>query len=140
MNSLATILLVLTVCAMSSGCYHATVTTGLTPGTQTIDQPWAKGWVMGLVPPETVDAASQCASGVAKVETQLSFLNQIVSGLTFGIFTPMHITVTCAASSADANSSISIPDGTHQDEVINILTDAADASAETGSSMYVHFE
>lgn len=30
------------------------------------------------------------------VETQVSFLNQLVGALTFGIYTPMHITVTCA--------------------------------------------
>ncbi|NNK65052.1 MAG: hypothetical protein HKO98_17750, partial [Gemmatimonadetes bacterium] len=31
------------------------------------------------------------------VETQHSFLNGLVAGLTFGIFTPMTITVTCGA-------------------------------------------
>jgi hypothetical protein len=80
-----------------SGCYHATVETGLTPGPQTIDVNWASGWIYGLVPPSTVEAMDRCTNGVARVETQLSFLNQLVSGLTFGIFTPMQINVTCAA-------------------------------------------
>ena len=76
-----------------SGCYHATVETGLTPGPQTIDVNWASGWIYGLVPPSTVEAMDRCTNGVARVETQLSFLNQLVSGLTFGIFTPMQINV-----------------------------------------------
>ena len=76
---------------MVAGCYHASVTTGRTPSAQVIDQPWALSFVYGLVPPSTVDAASQCSDGVAMVETELSFLNQVVSALTFGIVTPMHI-------------------------------------------------
>ena len=45
--------LLATVVALS-GCYHATIETGLPPGTQTLEQPWASSWVYGLVPPETV--------------------------------------------------------------------------------------
>ena len=139
-KSISSILVVAFVSVMMSGCYHATVTTGLTPGTQVIDQPWAAGWVLGLVPPETVDAAAECASGVAKVETQLSFLNQVVSSITFGIFTPMHITVTCAAASSDIAPSFSIPEGAQQENVIETFSNAADEAAETGSSIFVHFE
>ena len=65
-----------------SGCYHATIDTGLPRGTQTIEQPWASGWVFGLVPPETVEAASRCPNGVARVETTLSFLNLLVRVIT----------------------------------------------------------
>ncbi len=79
-----------------AGCYHATVDTGLTPSTVKIEKHWASGWIYGLVPPSTVETAQKCTSGVAKVETQLSFANQLVNFLTFGIYTPMDITVTCA--------------------------------------------
>jgi len=79
------------------GCYHVTVNTGLTPGTKVISQPWATSFVAGLVPPKTVEAREQCgAAGVARVETQHSFLNSLVAALTFSIFTPMQIDVTCA--------------------------------------------
>lgn len=77
-------------------CYHATVETGLVPGPQTLEQKWASGWIYGLVPPATVEAMQRCPNGVARVETKLSFLNQLVSGLTLGIYTPMEIVVTCA--------------------------------------------
>ncbi len=80
-----------------SGCYHAKVTVSdARPSTVVLDKPWASGWIYGLVPPPELDATEKCDKGVAMVETRLSFLNQLVSGLTFGIYTPMHIRVTCA--------------------------------------------
>jgi hypothetical protein len=83
------------------GCYHVTVNTGLTPGTKVISQQWATSFVFGLVPPKTVEAREQCgAAGVARVESQISFLNGLVSALTFSIFTPMQIDVTCAQGAA----------------------------------------
>lgn len=81
-----------------TGCYHATIETGRAPSPQQIDIPWANSFVYGLVPPATVDAEAECASGVARVETQHSFLNGLVQLLTWGIYTPMHITVTCASA------------------------------------------
>jgi len=82
----------------AAGCYHATVETGLPASTQVVSQKWASGWILGLVPPKTVAAASMCPNGVARVETQLSFLNQVVRMLTIGIYSPMEIRVTCASS------------------------------------------
>lgn len=82
------------------GCYHATISTGAIPSTQVVEKSFASGWVYGLVPPSTVETAAQCPDGVAKVETKLSFLNQLVGALTFGIYTPMSIRVTCAAAKA----------------------------------------
>lgn len=87
---------------LTAGCYHATIETGATPSTQVINKSFASGWIYGLVPPSTVSTAAQCPGGVARVETQLSFVNQLVSFLTLGIYTPMRITVTCAAGAAAA--------------------------------------
>lgn len=94
----------LTLGAVTAGCYHATIETGLEPGTQTVHKTFAASWIAGLVPPSTVSAASQCTSGVARVETQLSFVNQLVGLLTLGIYTPMEIKVTCAASRSGSRS------------------------------------
>jgi len=94
-------LAVLGLVAATAGCYHATVETGLTPGSTTVETPWAHSFLYGLVPPATVDAASDCSSGVSRVETQLSFLNMVANAITFGIYSPMHITVTCAAGSME---------------------------------------
>jgi hypothetical protein len=81
---------------LATGCYHATIETGLQPSPQTVEKKWASGFIFGLVPPSTIETKAKCANGVAKVETQLSFLNQLVSALTLGIYTPMDIRATCA--------------------------------------------
>jgi hypothetical protein len=79
-----------------AGCYHATVETGATPSTVVIDKPFASSWIYGLVPPETMSTAQRCPNGPAKVETQHTFVNELVGILTLGIYTPMQIRVTCA--------------------------------------------
>jgi len=91
---------------LSAGCFHASVETGMKPGTDRIEKEWANSWVFGLVAPETIEAQSKCTTGVSKVETQHSFLNALVAFFTIQIYTPMDITVTCAAGS----SSIQSPD------------------------------
>ena len=98
MRSFPSVLLV-TVLA-STGCYHATISTGAPTSLEVIEQPFASSYIYGLVPPKTVETAAKCPSGVAKVETRQSFLNGLVGALTLGIYTPMTIKVTCAARSA----------------------------------------
>jgi hypothetical protein len=85
-------------------CYHATVETGAPPSSEVISKSFASGWIYGLVPPSTVSTTSKCAHGPARIETQLSFVNQLVSFLTLGIYTPMEIRVACAASSVRAEA------------------------------------
>lgn len=82
--------------ALTGACYHATIETGLTPSATTLEKEWASAWIYGLVPPSPVATAQKCPNGVAKIETQLSFTNQLVTFLTGGIYTPMAIKVTCA--------------------------------------------
>ncbi len=97
-TTLAALLLLL-----SSGCYHASIESGMKPGNDKIEKEWASSFVFGLVPPDTVEAQSKCTSGVSKVETIHSFLNALVAFFTIQIYTPMQITVTCAAGpTADA--------------------------------------
>lgn len=93
-------LLLASVLLIVPGCYHAQVATDKAPSTQTIDQPFANSWIFGLVPPPVVETAEECPDGVARAETRLSFVNMLVGNLTFGIYTPMHIKVTCAAGAS----------------------------------------
>ena len=79
-----------------AACWHATIETGLTPSNQVIEKDFASAWIIGLVPPKTLETQAKCPTGVAKVETKLSFLNQLVAFLTLDIYTPMMIKVTCA--------------------------------------------
>ncbi len=127
-----------------SGCYNAVVMTDKTPSNVVIDQPWAMGFVYGLVPPTPIDASETCTDGIAKVETKLSFLNQLVSALTFGIVTPMHITVTCAepGSTADAggiddNQTITVPDDATDEELQEIYKYASDLAVKHDKPIYV---
>ena len=89
---------------LSAGCYHATVETGAPASNETVTKAWASGWIFGLVPPSTVETVSKCPNGVSKVETQLSFVNQLVSFLTLYIYTPMSIKATCSARRSADNT------------------------------------
>ena len=126
------------------GCYHATIETGAAPSLQTVEKPWAAGWLYGLVPPSLVETAAKCPDGVAKVETQLSFLNMLAQALTLGIYSPMNIKVTCAQSS---NAELTPPsDRVRVDEEADLeeqredITAAAIRSADLGRPVYVIFE
>jgi hypothetical protein len=134
MHSLARKGTVLAFALLGAGCYHAVVDTGLTPSGQTIEKPWAHGFIYGLVPPSTIETAQKCPNGVAKVETQLSFLNQVASFLTAGIYTPMTITVRCAASGTALNAPTAVPA-----EAGRALDWAARESARTGEPVYLRF-
>jgi hypothetical protein len=83
---------------LCGACYHVTVITGAPPATTpTIDKQWQNTFVYGLVPPAELSAKEGCAQGVAQVDTERSFLNGLVGAITWSIYTPMHVTVTCAS-------------------------------------------
>jgi len=119
------------------GCYHATVDTGVAPSDVVIQKRWASGWVFGLVPPSVTATAAQCPSGVAKVETRLSFLNQVVSFFTMSIYTPMEIRVTCAVGVEPAAVAMTIPESASSEDWQAALAAAADRSAEVEGPVYL---
>jgi hypothetical protein len=122
-------------------CYHATIETGLTPSTQVLDQSFASSWIYGLVPPKTVETASRCPDGVAKVETQHTFLNQLVGFLTLGIYTPMHIRVTCAQAATSASgAALTVPANADDAGVRRAFGVAAHLAAHEGRAVLVQFE
>jgi len=127
--------------AVLPACYHATIETGAKPSTTVIKKGFASGWIYGLVPPKTVEAAAQCPNGVARVETQLSFVNQLVSFLTLGIYTPMQIDVTCAEGHMMGSSGgdVVVPAGGGRAEMEAALETAVARAAETGSAVLVRF-
>jgi hypothetical protein len=94
MRRFASLVVAAVVC---SGCYHVTVITGAPPSAQTIDLPWQMSFAFGLVPPPAVATNPPCTQGVARVETERSFLNGLASAVTSGIVTPIHAMVTCAS-------------------------------------------
>ncbi len=129
-------------CVALVACHHATIDTGLEPSLRTIHEPWANSWIAGLVPPNTVETAEKCASGVSRVETQRTFLNGLVGILTLGIYTPMEIKVTCAASSAAAmpdQADVSIGEGASLAEVQLAFMQAADQAVEQRRPVFVQY-
>ena len=132
---------ILAVIAVVGGCFNARIETGLTPSQEVIRQGWAPSWIYGAVSPPTVDAASACPNGVAQVHTYRSFLNMLVSGLTFGIFTPMAINVTCAQAGGDDEASgaseVRIDASASMEEKVQQFQEAVDLSAETGKGVIV---
>ena len=127
-----------------AGCYHATIDTGLAPGPKTVEM-WKHSWMAGLVPPSVVEAQSECENGVARVETQQSFLNGLVGALTSGIYTPMTVIVTCAAddmssAAVDSASVVTVPYGSDYEEIMDAFGRAADKAVAAEQPAYVQFK
>jgi len=123
-------------------CYHATIETGLAASNEIIAESFASSWIYGLVPPKPVSAMAKCRSGVSKVETQLSFVNQLVGALTFGIYTPMSIKVTCATggrSAVPGAPEIKVGTGATTEDIVEAFQHAADLTVGTGQPVYVRF-
>jgi hypothetical protein len=116
------------------GCYHSTVDAGLVPSGRTVERPWAHSFIGGLIPPSTVETASRCPNGIARVDTQLSFLNMLVGGLTGGIYTPMSITVRCATAGTAMGEAIE-----STGDAADAMTRAVDLSRATGEPVFVQF-
>jgi hypothetical protein len=91
---------------VSTGCYHAVVETGLEPAATAYHEKWEASWFIGLVPAR-VEATNLCGGPWARVETQQSFLNGLVSFLTLGIYSPHEVKVVCAAQSIEDGSVVS---------------------------------
>ena len=127
-----------------TACYHATVITGATPSTVEVSKSFASSWIFGLVPPSTVETAAKCPNGVAKVETQLSFVNQLVGILTLGIYTPMSIKVTCAAKTAAEAEQLrpAVEVGMVEGDraVLDAFSDAAETAARTQEPVLVRVQ
>ena len=126
-----------------SGCYHAEIATGLQSSNQKIEESFAACWLYGLIPPSTVYTASKCPNGVAKVETEHSFVNYLVSYLTLGIYTPISITVTCAekmSGSIDYKSpDMTVKDGGNGQEFVDALMKAADIAVKEKRAVYIEY-
>jgi hypothetical protein len=122
-----------------TACYHQVVDTGLSPGTKTIEKPWTATWLWGLVPATPIDVRSECTSGVAFVDTQMTVPNGLVSFITLGIYTPRSVKVTCASGTASTGAvriEVASSDARALDAA---LRQAARLATQTGHGVYVVF-
>lgn len=131
-------LFVILAVAFTGACYHSTIETGLPASSTVIQKDWAHGFVFGLIPPSTVETKAQCPSGVARVETQHSFLNMLASFLTWNIYSPVSITVTCASSNKMAEGArVFRPDVTVPGTSTALMQQAFEAAVNGGVPVYV---
>ena len=81
--------------------------------------------------------------GVAKVETVHSFVNQLVGAITFGIFTPMSIKVTCAgrgrAQGPEVQPDVRVGAGADEATVRAAMEAAADRAVSLKRPVFVQF-
>jgi len=142
-RTISTLFLFVFLAVGATGCYHATVETGLKASTEVIEETFASSWIYGLVPPNTISTQAKCRHGVAKVETQHSFVNQLVSFITLGIYSPMNIKVTCAASGSamiDGNTpDLVLAENATEAEVQTLFARAADRAVAENKPIYVRY-
>ena len=81
----------------TTACFHQSVQSGLQPSSTVVEHTFVSTWLWGLVAAQPIDVRQQCPTGVAKVETEQSFVNGLVGAVTLGIYSPQHLRVTCAA-------------------------------------------
>ncbi|TVQ01027.1 MAG: hypothetical protein EA359_14625 [Balneolaceae bacterium] len=138
------LVLLLALPILFTGCYHAQITTGLQSSNEVYQQAWAHSFIGGLVPPNIVNAEQHCTNGVARVETRLSFLNMLAQFVTLSLYSPMEITVTCAASPrADLHpdsKTLEVPKNSETEIVLGAFNDAVKLSAESKQPVYVSFQ
>jgi Bor protein len=127
----------------STACYHAVVETGRTPGSTVIVKPWTNTFIFGLVPAAEISTAAQCPSGVARVETQQSFVNGLVGVVTLGIYTPQEVRITCASGGTGALPAnlrrVRVGQDATLQEKVDAVNAAAEQSRETGAPVLVQF-
>jgi hypothetical protein len=122
-----------------AGCYHAVLDTGRAPSNVVIRKPWVNSFVYGLVAPPVMQAAQECAGGVAKVETQHSLLNGLVAGVTWGIHTPMSVAVTCASASAVLPGAPALHVGAEAAGAAATFDRAIELAGRTSAPVYIRF-
>ena len=127
--------------ALTTGCYHQVVNTGLPASSTVVQKSFHPTWIFGLVQAQPIDVRQQCPSGIALAGTRMTFLNGLVGGLTLGIFTPHEVTITCASGSgADAYATTrTVPADLTEAEFDAALAAIMHEAATTGTSMVITF-
>jgi hypothetical protein len=124
---------------LCAACFHATIVTGKPESQTVVERPWASSFIDGLVPPDVMDVSKDCPDGVAKVETVHTFLNELVSAITIGIYTPMDIKVTCTGSGGHASADYTVPETGTLAERQAVINEAANAAITSGKPVTVKF-
>jgi len=127
----------------STACFHQVVQTGRPAGTTVIDKPWVSTWIFGLVAAQPIETRPDCPSGVAVVTTETSFMNGLAGAITLGIYTPQHVTITCAAGGTASlprgAREIRVPVGATAGERVELVNRAVEQATETHAPVILRF-
>jgi len=127
----------------TAGCFHQVIQTGRAPGATVVDKAFVTTWLWGLVPAQPIDVRQQCPSGVAVITTEQSFMNGLAAVVTIGIYTPQHVTVTCAAGGTASlprgATEYQVPAGASAAIRRSIANEAVEHTIETGSPTVLRF-
>ena len=127
------------VTVLCAACFHATIVTGKPESQTVVEKQWASSFIFGLVPPDVMDVSKECPDGVAKVETQHSFLNALVALITAQIYTPMDLKVTCTGSGGHASADYVVPENGTQAERQAVVNAAPKPAVASGKAVTVQF-
>jgi hypothetical protein len=90
--------------SLSTGCMKTSIAVQPVPGTvnpkNATTKEKAHFFLWGLAGNGTINTAELCPSGVHWIQTQASFVDSLLGGLTFGIYGPRTVAVKCASGSA----------------------------------------
>jgi hypothetical protein len=123
-----------------AGCYHAVGEPGRAPSGQEIHREWASSWRGAGTAFDGHNRHGECPHGVARGETKHSFRNQLVAGLTLGIFTPMDVRVKRAVAGTALQGAESVPARADVVEAQRAIARAAAQSLATGEPILLVFE
>ncbi len=132
-------LLALALLAATAGCYHAVIDTGRPASATVVTKSFAPSFIYGLVPPAPLNVSQQCTSGVAKVETMHTFVEGLVAAITWGIFTPMSMKVTCAAAAPGRDDATFVTRGLAPDAQAAVVAEAIERARTSAAPVYIKF-
>jgi len=94
--------LCVTAAALSlTGCYKTNFTTGSAIGAAPDKEiRFHHRLIYGLVELNPVEADQICPTGIAKVHTEVSFLNWLVQQVTYSLYNPSTVQIWCKSGSA----------------------------------------
>jgi hypothetical protein len=84
----------------ATGCFHMHYVTERQPAPAPTSETWHNGFVFGLVEGSPLEVGKVCPSGVARIDSTETFVNGLVHVITWSIYTPETVTVTCSAADA----------------------------------------
>lgn len=83
-------------------CFRTTIRSGSPVGRTPIeyDGKWHSGLVYGIAELSgPYDLHAVCSQGWSEIHTETSFVNGLVQGLTWNVYSPQSVTIRCAANS-----------------------------------------